>query len=372
MSVVLDRVGTIADEILAPAADRTDREAAFPTHTFHALREAGLLGLVIGADAGGLGGSMMDAARVVERISRACGSSGMTVCMHFAGALVIDKFGDLATRRAIADGTHISTLAFSEAGSRSHFWAPVSSATADGDGVRIDAKKSWVTSAHHAHAYVWSSRPTQGDGASSIWLVPRTAPGISMPAAFDGLGLRGNDSTPVSAEGVSLTDAARLGPDGGGFDVMMGTVLPAFSLMNSACSIGLMEATIAAAATHIGATRHTHLDTRLADLPTIRAYLARMKIRADQARTLWEDTMTALATGRPDGMLRVLECKASAGEAALEVTSLGMRVCGGAAYRREVGVERAFRDAQASSVMAPTTDQLYDFIGKAVAGLPLF
>ena len=61
-----------------------------------------------------------------------------------------------------------------------------------------------------------------------------------------------------------------------------------------------------------------------------------------------------------------------AGEAALEVTALGMRVCGGAAYRRELGVERAFRDAQAASVMAPTTDHLYDFIGKAVAGLPLF
>ena len=49
-----------------------------------------------------------------------------------------------------------------------------------------------------------------------------------------------------------------------------------------------------------------------------------------------------------------------------------MRVCGGAAYRKDVGVERYFRDAQAANVMAPTTDQLYDFIGKAVCGLPLF
>ena len=71
-------------------------------------------------------------------------------------------------------------------------------------------------------------------------------------------------------------------------------------------------------------------------------------------------------------MLRVLEVKAAAAETALEVVSLGMRVCGGAAYRREVGVERYFRDGQAASVMAPTTDQLYDFIGKAVCGLPLF
>jgi alkylation response protein AidB-like acyl-CoA dehydrogenase len=67
-----------------------------------------------------------------------------------------------------------------------------------------------------------------------------------------------------------------------------------------------------------------------------------------------------------------LEVKASSGEAATQVTDLAMRVCGGAAFRREVGVERRFRDARAATIMAPTTDVLYDFIGKAVTGLPLF
>jgi alkylation response protein AidB-like acyl-CoA dehydrogenase len=59
-------------------------------------------------------------------------------------------------------------------------------------------------------------------------------------------------------------------------------------------------------------------------------------------------------------------------EAAAGVTDLAMRVCGGAAFRKEVGVERNFRDARAAAVMAPTTDALQDFIGKAVCGLPLF
>jgi len=90
------------------------------------------------------------------------------------------------------------------------------------------------------------------------------------------------------------------------------------------------------------------------------------------AQALLLDTIAAIETGRPDTMLRVLEVKAGAGEAALEVTELAMRVCGGAAFRKDVGVERHFRDARAASVMAPTTDVLYDFIGKAVCGLPLF
>jgi alkylation response protein AidB-like acyl-CoA dehydrogenase len=49
-----------------------------------------------------------------------------------------------------------------------------------------------------------------------------------------------------------------------------------------------------------------------------------------------------------------------------------MRVCGGMAFRKDVGVERVFRDARAGTVMAPTTDQLYDFIGKAVCGMDVF
>jgi alkylation response protein AidB-like acyl-CoA dehydrogenase len=79
-----------------------------------------------------------------------------------------------------------------------------------------------------------------------------------------------------------------------------------------------------------------------------------------------------LETGREDVMLRVLECKAACGESATQVLDTAMRVCGGAAFRREVGVERRFRDARAGTVMAPTTDQLYDFIGKAICGLPVF
>ena len=97
-----------------------------------------------------------------------------------------------------------------------------------------------------------------------------------------------------------------------------------------------------------------------------------MRIKTDMVRTLLLDTVAALENGREDAMLRVLEIKAAAGEASTEVTDLAMRVCGGAAFRKEVGVERHFRDARASTVMAPTTDALYDFIGKAACGMPLF
>lgn len=148
--------------------------------------------------------------------------------------------------------------------------------------------------------------------------------------------------------------------------------MPWFSAMNAACSVGLMETAVERSARHVATTRFEHAGSTIADLPTVRAYIARMRIKTDSAKMLWQDTLAAIEGARPDAMLRVLENKAAANEAALEVTDLAMRVCGGAAFRKDVGVERLFRDARAGAVMAPTSDALLDFIGKAVCGLPVF
>lgn len=362
----------IATEVLEPLALRTDTEARFPREVITAMGEAGLLGLVSASAMGGAGGGLAEAAQVVRRLAQSCPSTAMVVCMHYIAAAVIEAFGSEPMRRAVAAGRHLSTLAFSEAESRSHFWAPAGTARAEGGRVVLDARKSWVTSAFEADSYVWSSKPVTAEGASTLWLVDARLPGLGQPGRFDGVGLRGNASTPITAQGVVVQAGDRLGDDGKGFDIMMGTVLPWFSVLVASCSVGLMDSAIARAAAHVGATRHQHLGSSLADLPTIRAYLARARIRADMSQALVQDTLAAMAAGRADTMLRVLEVKAAAAESALEVTDIAMRVCGGAAFRKEAGIERLFRDARAASVMAPTSDVLYDFIGKAVTGLPLF
>ena len=368
----LDIVDRVIAEVVAPSADEVDKTGAFPRAGLDALGRAGLLGLISSSDLGGWGESHRAATLVVERLATACASTAMVMCMHYSGASVIEAHGPRKVREEIAAGRHITTLAFSESGSRSHFWAPVSSATSNGQGIRLDGQKSFATSAGQADSYVWSSKPLAAEGASTLWLVPANASGLSVPRPFDGLGLRGNYSAPVTGQDVVVPVDAMLGDDGKGFDVMMGVTLPYFQLMSASVSIGLMEAATSRTAQHVAGTTFEHLGQALADLPTVRAYVARMRVKTDMARALMLDTISALEQGRADAMLRVLEVKAAAGEAATEVTDLAMRVCGGAAFRKEVGVERNFRDARAATVMAPTTDVLYDFIGKAVCGLPLF
>lgn len=371
MSFDVEKLESIAAIAAANAAE-VDR-GTFPIKSVEALRAAGGLGLVSATEVGGSGKGLAEASQVVERLARECGSTAMVVCMHYCAAAVIEAHGSKEVRTAVAAGKHLSTLAFSEAGSRSHFWAPLGTAKAAGGDVLLTARKSWITSGHHADSYVWSSRPMAGNEASTLWLVPRNTAGVRLSdALFDGIGLRGNDSIPATAEDARIPASAILGADGAGFGIMMSLVLPWFNVLNASVSAGLMEAATTRTAAHAGGTQFQHAGSTIADLPTVRAFIARMRIATDQTKALIADTLAAMAVNRADTMLRVLESKAAAGESAGQVTDLAMRVCGGAAFRKEVGVERIFRDARAALVMGPTTDVLYDFIGKAVCGLPLF
>lgn len=369
-TAALDAV--LADQV-GPNAARVDREGAFPTENLDALGAAGLLGLTAATEVGGGGQGMRAAADVVERLAGACGSTAMVVLMHYAATAAIEAHGPEDVRRDIGAGRHLSTLAFSEFGSRSHFWAPVGTARRDGDTVRLDARKSWVTSAGHADSYVWSSLPVAGGdtaaGPMTLWLVTDGAAGLSVAGEFDGLGLRGNGSRPMTAENVT---GVPLGADGAGLDIALTVALPWFLVLNGAFCLGLADSAVAEAGRHLTATTLQHTGAALRDAPVARRDFARLKVRTDALRAFLGDTLTALETGREDATLRVLQIKALAGETVADVTDGTMRLCGGSAFRKELGLERMFRDSRAARVMAPTTDALYDFVGRVTTGLPLF
>jgi alkylation response protein AidB-like acyl-CoA dehydrogenase len=369
---LLEAMDGIVKQTVEPLAATIDKEGRFPKENVDALRKAGLLGLLSAKQVGGHGKGPRAAVAAAERIARDCPSTAMIYIMHNCGTAVVEAHGSEALRQSISRDGKLATLAFSESGSRSHFWVPVSTAAKSADGVRLNATKQMITSAGNCDLYVWSSKPAVAEGLSSIWAVPGDAKGLSFATGYDGLGLRGNSSAPIAAKDVLIPETNRLGEDGKGFDVMMGTVLPYFSLQSCAVSLGMMEGAFARAVGHVTKAQYSYDGSKIADIPQVRGHIARIRVKIDMVRGFLLDALDAVEQGREDAVLRVLESKVVGGETALEVLDLAMRVCGGAAFRKDVGVERLFRDSRAAVVMAPVTDALYDFIGKAACGMPLF
>jgi alkylation response protein AidB-like acyl-CoA dehydrogenase len=377
----ISRAKEIGRGVLAPSAAQNDKAGRFSTEAVTSLGESGLLGLMLPAQLGGFGLGPRTFSSVVAALAEADASVAMVYLMHILGAATM-----LAARpstvqavtpilKKIAAGGHLSTLAFSEAGSRSHFWAPISRAHQNGSGVRITAKKSWVTSAGHAQSYIVSSLAPDAAGPtdSTLYLVLAETPGLSVAGPWDGLGLRANASAPVALEDCEIPSNFQLTDDGAGFQAMLNVVLPLFNLGTASVALGLCRAAVAGTTAHLKNARFEHLGQSLGEsLPTLRAQLAGMQIDTDGLSGRIDDLIDHLEKPRETTMLRVLETKAAAGDVAISVTSTAMRICGGAAFSKHMSIERLFRDAHAGAVMAPTGDVLREFIAKALLGMPLF
>jgi alkylation response protein AidB-like acyl-CoA dehydrogenase len=371
---LVQKAATLADEAIAPHAAEVDANGRFPDEAMRALAAAGFHGLLIPTALGGLGQSPTVAAAVIEEIARRCASTAMVYMMHLAGTAcyLADAERFAAELREAAAGRHLSTLAFSEKGSRSHFWAPVSQLSNRTGILTLTAEKSWVTSAGLADGIVVSCLNAEGTGPS-VFLVKKDDPGLSVDGPWNSLGMRGNQSSPMRLDRVPLNSADRLiGEDGKGDAVMLGCALPIFQICQGAIGIGLAEAAFAATRSHLTTSQFSHLNTRLADLPNLRAQLAEMRFRIDQARACLAATLSLVEAGDPGVLPHLLAVKAVSGEMAVDVTDLAMRTCGGAAFSKHLGIERHFRDARAAIVMAPTTDHLKEFVGRLLVGMPLF
>lgn len=368
----------IATEVAAPNAAEVDEKARFPSESLRALAHAGLYGLCLPIDVGGKGEGMRAFAGVVEEIAGACASTAMVYVMHVAATQAIATSPIMANRdsilKEIATGKHLTTLAFSETGSRSQFWAPISRLEESNGHYQTSASKSWVTAAGHADSYVSTAQKPNAASPleSTVYFTRSNVGGVRVTSSFNGLGLRGNDSAPVSLEKITVAREDLISALGEGPKVVLEVVLPWFAIGSAAMANGLCRAAVQRTAAHLVNTEFAHDGTKLRDLPNLRARLAEMSVRTEASRSLLGHTLDQIENPSEVTPLFVLQCRLAALQAAVDVTDLAMKTCGGAAFSRHLAIERLFRDARAGWVMAPTVDHLNDFIGKALTGLPLF
>jgi alkylation response protein AidB-like acyl-CoA dehydrogenase len=378
IEVLIAENDRLSREILAVRADEVDRNRRFPRENLDALGQSGLLGLLVPTEYGGPGGGMQEMSQVLDRMGQSCPSTAMVTLMHYCGTAVLvasasPKLKD-AVLPTIAGGEHLTTLAFSEPGSGGHFYCPISQLTRDGKGMLLSAKKSFVTSAGEADSYVVSTRSVSAKRPTDVdlFFVPKEAQGLEVCGRFDGLGMGGNASAPMKLE-VMVNEEARIGEESSGFQTMLQVVLPHFQIGSASVFLGMAEAAFQGATAHLTSRKYEHLGgTSMAEIPRAQFIAGEMALEIRSTRAYLGETIRRAISGNSQAVLDILGIKARAADACLAVVSRAMTVCGGTAYGRRGGLERIFRDAQAAPVMAPSSDVLKEFLGKASLGLPLF
>ena len=346
----LDEVRDFAQREVKPRAAAIDAQEAFPHDLIARMRELKLMGIPYPREVGGAGLDTVCYALAVEEISRACGSTGITLAAHTSlGTYPIHAFGSAEQKERwlprLCSGETLGAFGLTEPGAGSDAGSTRTWAARQGGGWVVNGSKMWITNAAHADVLVFTALTDREQRKISCFLVERGAHGYSMGPCEKKLGLRGSDTHALSFENLFLPEDALLGEPGKGFKQMLKT------LDGGRISIGAMALGLAQ-----GALDEILEIFRGVTLRQSHAfYVADMATRVQAARHLVLDAARAKDAGRDIETLGAM-AKLFASEAASWCADRAIQILGAEGYTRAHAAERIWRDAKLCEIGEGTSE----------------
>jgi alkylation response protein AidB-like acyl-CoA dehydrogenase len=376
MTSPLETARRLAPRFAARAAGY-DRDGTFPVDDFADLREAGLFGLLVPAEHGGLGAGFADYVQVAYELARGNGATALVYNMHAsvtgalagASAALLEALGVppefyAARDRVLAAAANGSwyAVAMSERGVGSRL-SKLTTEYADADGgYRIKGSKTFCSGAGHADAYLVAARSSADGSVVSQFLVPAGTPGLTIEPTWDSLGMRATSSHDVHFD-VEVEPGALLGGVEG-LALLVAQLMPHWMVASyAAVYVGVAQAAVDAAAAHLNERGLAHLPAARARIGRADAAVAAAKLAVDEAARRVD-----AAPGEPATNRWVWRAKLLAGTTAADVAASMLEAAGTSASRRGHPLERLYRDARCGSLQPATSDVCADWLGVAALG----
>ncbi|GAA4080376.1 acyl-CoA dehydrogenase family protein [Nonomuraea soli] len=315
-----ERVESVLPALRA-AAERADAEGDFPVEHVALLREAGLLGLVVPHEHGGLGGTLRDLAAATFAMGTACPSTALAYFFHNTsasrGLLPLEAIEaglfdeeEIPPVRAFAakvldrmgSGVWLANFASESVKSSAANITIATTARRTDGGWVLDGEKSFGCATGVADYYLTTAKLEGHETAEGLatFFVPRDAPGVSTRAAWDGLGMRATANNGIRLDGVFIPEEEAL------------TIPGAFTRMLRMSRGSFVGNQLAIAAVYTGCaqnvfdevvgqlTRRTFADTGrpIASSPMHQQLIGEMSVNLETAY-LWVRRQLDLETSQP-------------------------------------------------------------------------
>ncbi|MCL7417341.1 MAG: acyl-CoA dehydrogenase family protein [Halalkalicoccus sp.] len=370
---IRDRAAAFATDVVAPEAERIERDDEFPREVIEEAGERGLLGIMVPEKYGGEDSDFLSYCLALERVAEASGAVAETIQGHTFSTLPILNFGTDEQREEYLEpmvrGERVGAMLLTEPGAGSSPTELETVAETDGEGYSIDGEKSFGTNAGVAdvHLVVARKRPAPEEGHGvSVFLVP----GVDAREGFtfereEFMGMRGHVTGDSTFEGVRVGEDALLGEVGGGFRIAMGTIDMARTGLG-AIGTGIARAAFEEAVDYAGAREQG--GQAVGQYQAVQVLVADMDVRLVGARHLVYDSASSIANGEANTR-KSSRAKFAASEAAEFVTRNAIQVHGGKGYRTDLPLERFYRDAKILSIIGGTNEIQRTTVASEVLGL---
>lgn len=335
-------------EIPEEVAAKTDKTNAFPAEMWQKLGEAGFLGITADEDVGGLAMGYQAHIIVMEELSRASGSIGLSYAAH--SQLCVNQLqlnGSPEQKQkylpGLIAGTSVGALAMSENSAGSDVVSMRTTAKAVDGGYVLNGSKMWITNGPDADFIVVYAKtePEKASKGITAFIVDTKTEGFSCARKLDKMGMRGSNTGELMFDGVFVPTENILGKVNGGVRVLM-EGLDLERLVLSAGPLGIMQAALDVALpfTH----QRKQFGQPIAHNQFLQGKLADMYTKLQASRSYTYSTAKAVDE---NGLIRTQDCAGAilyAAERATECTLDCIQLLGGMGYVEEMPASRLLRE----------------------------
>lgn len=352
-------IRALADEVIAPRAAYLEQNEIFPEENIRELARRGYMGITIPESYGGLGMDAISYSIVSEEVSRACGSTGITVAAHNAlGTQQIWLMGTEEQKRRfipdLASGRKLGAWGLTEPQAGSDAGGLRTTAVQDGDEWIINGSKVFITTGHTGDIFTIMARTDRGSGPRGIsaFVMEKGTPGFTCGTRENKMGLRASVTSELIFENCRVPNENMLGERGMGFIGAM-KILDSGRIGIGAMALGIAQAAFDAAL-HYARTRE-QFGKPIGSKQAIGFMLATDAMRIDAARLL----VRRAAWNKDNGLPFTREAsmaKLFASEIGTEVCSNAIQIHGGHGYTTRFPVERFYRDIKLCEIGEGTSE----------------